>query len=263
MARKFKNFSKKVKKSTTMNKIIVLIALLSIFNILNAQRENPLIRQGNRSFDNKKYSDAESKYNRAKKINEKSLIATYNLANAQYKQNNFAGAIENLQTIEAKTKNSDTLFNILYNAGNYYVKQAEDSLKQQNLDGTINKLETALKYYKSAIKRNPKDYQAKYNYLLTEQLLKQLKQQQQQQKQQNQQQQQNNQDQNKNKEQEKQDEENKQKEKQNQKQEQQASQIPYEEMQKILNAIQNADQKTQQKVKLNLQKNVKTNDKNW
>jgi len=234
--------------------------LTVIVNLANAQRENPSIRKGNKLFEQKKYSQAEAKYTEAKKKNPKSLIASYNLANSQYKQNNYTGAIENLQSIEPFTKNKDTLFNIYYNQGNNYVKQAEDSLKSQNLNGAINKLQSAKSYYKLALKKNPKDYQAKYNYLLTEQLLNQLKQQQQQ-NQNKQQQKQDNKNQDKDKQQ--QNQQNQQKEKQNDKKDQKQAQIPYEEIEKMLKAVQNADQQTQQKAKLNLQKNVKTKDKNW
>lgn len=246
---------------------LTIILTLSVLNIF-AQKENPYIRRGNRAFEAKNYPTAESRYQHAKNINKNSLIATYNIANAQNRQKNYQGAIENLQSIAERSKSTDTLNNIFYNIANNYTKIAEDSLKAQKMNGAIDNLQNAVNYYKSAIKQNPNDFQAKYNYLLTKQILDELKKQQQQ-NQKNQQNQQNKDQKNqqnkdkKDQDKQQQNQNSQDKDKQNKPKEQKQAQIPYDEMIRMLNAVQNQDQQTQVKVKQNMQKNVKTKDKNW
>ncbi len=177
-----------------MKRIILIILQVAIISTLYAQVENPHIRRGNKHFANKDYSKAESEYQKAKDKNPNSKIAVFNYADAQYKQKNYGNALKNLQELSKKTQNKDTLTKIYYNIGNTYVRLAEDTLKKQALQPAINYFESALGAYKSSIKLNPDDKQAKFNYLITKEVLDKLKQQQQQQQnQQNQQNQQKNQ----------------------------------------------------------------------
>lgn len=168
-----------------MNKIIFILLIL-VTNQAFGQLEMPKIRKGNKFYEQKNYSQAESEYQKAKTINPNSSVADFNYASAQYKQKNYKSALENFQELSQKVKNNDTLANIYYNIGNTNVRLAEDTLKSKSLNGAIKFLESSLSAYKSSIKLNPSDKEAKFNYLIAKNMLDKLKQQQQNQPNQNQ-----------------------------------------------------------------------------
>lgn len=193
-----------------MNKLIFILLILAT-NQAFGQLEMPKIRKGNKFYEQKNYSQAESEYQKAKTINPNSSVADFNYANAQYKQKNYKSALENFQELSQKVKNSDTLANIYYNIGNTNVRLAEDTLKSRSLNGAIKFLESSLSAYKTSIKFNPSDKEAKFNYLIAKKMLDKLKQQQKQQ----QKNQQNKNQQNKNKQNKNQDKKNQQQNKDN------------------------------------------------
>jgi len=165
-----------------------IISIILIFSTIQAfaQLENPKIRSGNKLNQQKKYSLSEASFQKAKEINPNSNIASFNYANAQYKQKNNKSALNNYQNLSKNVKGKDTLASIYYNIGNTFVKMAEDTLKSKSLQGGIKYLELALDAYKSSIKLNPSDKKAKFNYLIAKQLLDKLKKQQQNQQNKNQ-----------------------------------------------------------------------------
>lgn len=157
------------------------------------QIENSKIRKGNKLYSQKKYSLAEGEYQKAKDINENSIVARFNYASSQYKQENYKNTLEIFQNLSGIVRDKDSLATIYYNIGNTNVRLAEDTLQQKSLGGAIQYLESALSAYKSSIKLNPKDKEAKTNYVIAKEMLDKLK------KQQQQQQKKKNQDQNKDK----------------------------------------------------------------
>ncbi len=156
-----------------------------------SQIENAAIRRGNRNYNNKHFSDAESNFDNAKQQNPKSFIAAFDFSDAQYMQKNYSGALNSFgATTQMSANKKDTLSMVYYNIGNTYVKLAEDTLQKQGLQQAITYLQSALSNYKTSIKFNPDDVHAKFNYVIAKQVLDTLQNQQQQQ-QQNQQNQQN------------------------------------------------------------------------
>jgi len=176
-----------------MKRIIFIFSIIFTTFSANAQIENAHIRRGNSFFYKNDFSNAENQYQKAKDINPNSNIAAFNYADAQYKQKNYSNALKNLQNLSETIKNKDTLAKIYYNIGNTYVRLAEDTLTKQATQPAIDYLNSALSAYKSAIKLNPNDKHAKFNYLITKEFLKKLQQNQQNQQNQNQQQNQQNQ----------------------------------------------------------------------
>ena len=177
-----------------MKHTLLIIVLLVVSVNVFSQTENRDIRIGNKLFFNKHFSEAEGKYKQASDMNPSNFKPVFNFADAQYKQNNFLGAITSFNKSTQLTANKDTLSWVYYNVGNAYVKMAEDTLQKQGMQAAISFLESAIKSYKSSIKRNPNDIEAKFNYVITKEVLDKLKQQQQQnQNQQNQDQQNQNQ----------------------------------------------------------------------
>lgn len=157
---------------------IILFLIISV--PMFGQLENVNIRRGNKLYLNKNYSSAESQYQQAIDINQTNFKSVFNFADAKYMQKNYDGAISSFNNSSSLTTNKDTLAWVYYNIGNAFVKQAEDTLNPQNLNPAINLLESALSSYKSSIKLNPNDVEAKFNYVIVNQFLESLKQQQQQ-----------------------------------------------------------------------------------
>ncbi|MZP54610.1 MAG: tetratricopeptide repeat protein [Bacteroidales bacterium] len=200
---------------------------------VSGQADKKFIRQGNREYEKKQYSESEISYRKAIDKNKQSADAVFNAGDALYKQKKFEDAgkqfMDNINMNENNKKKSAGL----YNLGNSLLK--------------ANKLEESIDAYKGSLRLDPKNPEAKYNLAYAQDLLRQ--QQQQQQQKQNQQQQQNNKDQNKDQDKEKEQDQNKD---QNQQQQQQKDNqtISKEDAERILNALENDEKNVQEKVKL-------------
>ena len=123
------------------------------------------IEQGNRLYDQKKYAEAQQKYQDAQTLDPELMELYYNLADALYKQQKFDDA-EGLYNKVVNGADKKLKADALHNLGNIKVKKKE--------------LEQALKYYRKSIRLNPSDQDTRMNY---EQALQMLQQQQQQQQQ--------------------------------------------------------------------------------
>jgi len=167
-------------KLTTI--IIFLFATIQLFS----QVENMHIRRGNKMFLKKQYSSAEGQYQQANDINPANFKSLFNLADAKYKQQNFYGAINSFNNSSKFSTNKDTLSWVYYNVGNAYVKLAEDTLLAKDINSAVNLLDSAINSYKTSIKLNPNDIEAKFNYVIAKGIYDELKQQQDQDQQQNQ-----------------------------------------------------------------------------
>jgi Ca-activated chloride channel homolog len=230
---------------------VALFILLLIPVVLSAQAEKKYLRQGNREYEKAKYAESEISYRRAMDKNKTFPDAVFNSGDALYKQKKYEDAGKqfagNSSMYEDRTKKSDAL----YNLGNSLLM--------------ANKVQESIEAYKSSLKVDPGNMEAKYNLAYAQDLLKQQQQQQQQQ-----QQNQDNKDKNKdqNKDQENKDEQDQQKQDQQkndqQQQEQQQQKISKEDAERLLNAIANDEKEVQEKVKLEkaAKARVKTM-KNW
>ncbi|MBQ9138569.1 MAG: tetratricopeptide repeat protein [Alistipes sp.] len=223
--------------------------------------ERGLVRKGNRQYNRADYKGSVDSYSRALQHDPNSFEAKFNTANVQYRM-----AFQDTTTVNNQ---------MLSKAENTLRKLAQDSTRtdiergdvQYNLGNTLfaqQKLQDALDCYRNAMRFNPDDKEAKFNYALTKELLKQ-QQNQQNQQQQNQNQDNQNQDQNQQQQpenqddkQDNQDQQNNQNEQDNQDQnqdqqdeQQQPSepQISEQEQQAMLEAIQAQEDKTQEKLK--------------
>lgn len=243
-----------------MIKNLLMVMFLIIPVVLNAQTDKKYMRQGNREYEKKKYSESEISYRKALDKNKQSPDAIFNVGDALYKQKKFEDAgrqfMENANESEDKIKKSSGL----YNLGNSLLK--------------ADKVQESIDAYKNSLKLNPENEMAKFNLQYAQDLLKLQQQQKQQQKDQDKQdknqdknkQNQNNdqKDQNdKNKDQNK-DQNKNQEQKQQQQQQPQQQQISKEDAERLLNALANDEKNVQAKVKLEqaAKERVKTL-KNW
>jgi Ca-activated chloride channel family protein len=228
----------------SMLKSLIICMLLAVSVALNAQTDKKYIRKGNREYEKSKYSESEISYRKALDNNKQSPDAVFNVGDALYKQNKFDEAgkqfTENVNQNDDKLKKSAGF----YNLGNSLFK--------------ANKLPESIDAYKSSLKLNPGNKEAKYNLSYAQDLLKR------QQEQQKQQQDKDKQDQKKDKNKQDQkkdqkdqndknnDQKNDQNKDQDQKQQQQPQkqEISRDDAQRLLNSLANDEKNVQEKVKL-------------
>ena len=213
----------------------ILVAFLSITGLF-AQNPSREVRKGNKQFEKGVYDKAEYEYRRALEIDEKSAPANNNLGSTLYKQKQYEAAESKYQQAldGTKTRKSNPS-DYWYNLGNTYFQQQ--------------KLKESIEAYKSALRLNPSDADAKHNLMLAQQMQQQQEQQQQQNKDQenkDQDQDKQQQDQDKKDDQQKEEQQNQQQQEdqnenpqqqQQQQQQQQSQQISKEDAERLLKAV--------------------------
>ncbi|MCF8222737.1 MAG: CDC27 family protein [Bacteroidales bacterium] len=142
--------------------ILFTIAFIMINTTLFAQKERKYTRQGNRSYMDNKYTDSEILYRRALEEDPGFERASFNLADALFKQEEYEEAAEKFRSIS--DGGSEYVPESYYNLGNSLLK--------------ANKIEESINAYKNALRRDPGNLKAKYNLAYAQDLLKQQEEQQ-------------------------------------------------------------------------------------
>ena len=139
------------------NRIIYSLLLLLTF-VANAQEKDKVLPKANEEYVAKKFVDAEANYRISNSKFPNRTVASYNLGNAIYKQNQFseskyayANALKNLKTRSQKHK-------AFHNLGNVFMKEKNYT--------------QAVEAYKNALRNNPEDEETRYNYALAKKMLK-------------------------------------------------------------------------------------------
>ena len=137
----------------------LLAVCLGLWGTAAAQRypERRMIRSGNREYEAGKYTEAEVDYRRALERNPLSYEAAFNLPGAFYKQECYVEAAQGFGRVAEAGGDSLARAQAYYNQGNALFKQR--------------KLEEALEAYKSSLRLNPSDQEAKFNLAYTKKLL--------------------------------------------------------------------------------------------
>jgi Ca-activated chloride channel homolog len=224
--------------------LIICLLLLSVSSGF-AQSERKLIREGNKLYKVKKFTDAEVNYKKSLNANKDSKTGMFNLGDAYYKQGKYEEAAQQFQPLIADKKISNSeKAKAYHNLGNSYLQSK--------------KYEESINAYKNALKLNSKDNDTRYNLAYAQSMLQQQQQQQQQNKDDKKNEDKNQQQQ---KQQEQQKQEQQQKEEQ-QKQAQQKQKISKEDAEKMLQALNNDEKNTQKK--LNKKESTRIAiEKNW
>lgn len=226
-------------------KYLAIVVMLLVCGEVSAQqmKERGLVRSGNRQFRREHFEKSVDSYQRALQHDSTCFEAKYDLASALYRTERYDKAEKTLLSIANDTTRTEKeRGEVAYNLGNTQFAQQ--------------KYKEALSSYRQAMRCNPNDEDAKFNYAFTKRLIQQQEQQQQQQNQDQ------NQDQNKDNKDNQQDNQNQQNE-QNQQQpqnqegkdeQQQGGQRPEgamtpEQQEALLQAIQAEEDKTQDKLK--------------
>lgn len=229
-------------------KNFILIGVVFISSAVAAQPENKLIRDGNRQYEQKNYSEAEQQYKQALEKNPQKEAAAYNLGNALYSQQKIEESMQQYEAIARSSTDPGIRSMAWHNLGNAYLDQKD-----------YNK---SIEAYKQALKASPSDQDTKYNLAYAQ---ARLKQQQEQQKKDQQKQEENKEDEKK-EEQPKNPDQNKDEQKKDQKQQPQQpdKQFSPEELERIMQQLNKEDKDVQNKV--NQQKTsgaAAKSDKDW
>ena len=126
-----------------------------------AQADRHEVRRGNRLFGKENWKEAELSYRKALVKDSLSVAGRYNLASALYRQENFEGAREVMQSFEGQEMSSDQS----YNAGDI-------ALQLKDYAG-------AVEAFRNSLLLNPGDLDAKENYIYAKKMLENQQQQQQ------------------------------------------------------------------------------------
>lgn len=167
----------------TLQYIVIVLSLFATAEgVAQRMPERGLVRKGNRQYERKEYERSVESYEKALSHNATSFEAQYDLASALVRTERYDAAEKLLSTLSLDTLRSDIeRGEVAYNLGNTQFAQQ--------------KYKEALESFRQAMRLNPDDQEAKYNYAYTKRLL------QEQEQQQNQQEQNENQEQNQDKEQ--------------------------------------------------------------
>lgn len=244
-----------------MKRIFVTYLILSCtagIGLFAQKKVRSAIREGNSLYNKEAFLDSEISYRKALEVNPSDSIATFNLGNSLFRQQDEEKVKESFNHYNttaqnaAKAGNKSLAAKAFYNAGDVMMAAQQ--------------YDKAIDYFKQSLKNDPSDHEARYNLVLAQKLLQKnqdqnqddqqdQQQQQQDQQQQDQQQQQQNQDQQQEQNQDQQEQQNQ--DQQNQEQQQQQNQMSQEQAEAILNANNRDEKETQQKVKEKQMQQVK------
>ena len=213
------------------NTLYIFILLLPF--LTNAQNKKTHLRNGNYLYEDSLFNDAEMKYRKSLEKDQDYFTASYNLADAVYKQERFEessslfeGLIDNAKTKNEKAK-------LYHNLGNSLFKQQ--------------KLKESIRAYKHALKNNPKDEETRHNLAFAQKMLQQ--QEENQQEQEENQEEKNEEEKGENQEEKQQQEQrDKQEQKQQEKQQQEKEDMSKEDAEKMLEALQQQEKELQEKM---------------
>jgi tetratricopeptide (TPR) repeat protein len=138
------------------NRIVHILLLLTF--VANAQQKDKVLPKANKEYVEKNFVEAEANYRISKSKFPNRTVASYNLGNSVYKQNQFseskyayANALKNIKTRTQKHK-------AFHNLGNVFMKEKDYT--------------QAVEAYKNALRNEPTDEETRYNYALAKKMLK-------------------------------------------------------------------------------------------
>ena len=217
------------------NVYILFVVCCLLSNVLLAQEEKENIRNGNKQYKEKKYSEAEKNYMQALKKKNDSYHGAFNLGDAYYKQKKYKESAEQFEMLTGRKTNKDTLAKAYHNLGNSYLQQRE--------------FEKSINAYKNSLKNIPGDDETRYNLAYAKKMLRQ--------------QQQQKQEKNK-KDDEKRDKKKQDKKEQDKKEQEEKQNISKEDAQRLMEALNNDEKKIRDKMNEKKAKGTKFQiEKDW
>ena len=118
-----------------------------------AQNKKSFLRDGNKLYADSSYNESEMQYRKSLEKNQNYFKASFNLADAIYKQERYEEASALFSALKDNAPNETDLAKVYHNLGNSLFKQQ--------------KLEEAITAYKSALRITPNDEQTRHNLALS------------------------------------------------------------------------------------------------
>ena len=150
-----------------IDKIIIgiTVCLLCVGTITGQKAERERIREGNKLYNQDKFTEAEIAYRKSIEVNPRSIEGAYDLGNALYKQQKYPEAVEQYSLIASQSErllmenaeNVNRLAQVFHNLGN---------IGMQNKDYA-----QSIEAYKQSLRLNPSDNETRYNLALAQKLL--------------------------------------------------------------------------------------------
>ena len=224
-----------------------------------AQTSGKLIKEGNKQYQQKKYTEAEINYRKSLEKKDNPFIGNYNLGNTYYQQGKYEEAKQQYEIANGiKSTSKENLESNYHNLGNALLKNK--------------KYEESIQAYKEALKLNPQDNDTRYNLAYAKAMIQQQQQQQKNDKNKDKNKDQDNKDKQQKDEKQKQDEQKKEQQEQKgekgkqddnkQAQQNPKDKISKEDAEKILQALNNEEKKTQKKLSVKEQTRIAI-EKEW
>ena len=221
--------------------IIIIINFISISAF--TQNKKSYLRNGNKLYNDSSYNDAEMQYRKSLEKDQDYFNATFNLANAVYKQDRYDEASALFNSLSDDENDQNNKAKVYHNLGNTLFKDK--------------KIEDAIIAYKNALRLNPDDDETRYNLALSTQEKRKQEQDKQEQEQDKQEQEQDKKEQEQEQEQEQdkqeqdqqeQDQQEKDKKEQDKKEQDKQEEMSKETAEKMLEAIQEQEKDLQEKL---------------
>ena len=135
-----------------MKNILIILSFLMSFNSF-AQNKKSFLRDGNKLYADSSYNEAEMQYRKSLEKDQDYFNASFNLADAVYKQERYEESSALFDALKDNVLNKTDLAKVYHNLGNSLVKEQ--------------KLEEAIDAYKSSLRINPKDKDTRHNLAIT------------------------------------------------------------------------------------------------
>jgi Ca-activated chloride channel homolog len=133
------------------NLLFIFSFLMSITSI--AQNKKSFLRDGNELYTDSSYNEAEIQYRKSLEKDQDYFNASFNLADAIYKQERYGEASALFNALKDNAPTENDLAKVYHNLGNSLVKEQ--------------KLEEAINAYKSALRIKPNDNETRHNLALS------------------------------------------------------------------------------------------------
>ena len=222
---------------------LTLFVILLNTVVVFAQHPNGKIRKGNTAYKDSSYSDAEQLYREALMKDQSSYEASFNMADAIYKQERYSEANSLFNALSEKTDDKIKKSESYHNLGN-------SLLKEQKLD-------EAIEAYKNALRNNPKDLDTKHNLAYAMRMKNQSQEQEKEEDKKEEKEEQEEEEKDKGENQEEKGEQSEEEKKEEPKQPQDPNEMTEEEAQQILDALQQQEKELQEDLQKKKQKGVK------
>ncbi len=137
-----------------MRKFLFILFLLTSITSF-AQKKKSFLRDGNTFYTDSSYNKAEMQYRKSLEKDQDYFNASFNLADAVYKQERYKEASGLFDALKDNAPTDEDLAKVYHNLGNSLVKEGE--------------LDDAIAAYKSALRINPNDNETRHNLALSKQ----------------------------------------------------------------------------------------------